>query len=96
MTTQREILRLIRATQQARGMSVVLITHDLRVAFSVCDRVHVLYAGQLLEIGDAAAARAPAVAPYTHALLAAEPLIDQRLGRLPAILGAVPPRGGGS
>jgi peptide/nickel transport system ATP-binding protein len=90
VTTQREILRLIRSTQQARRMSVVLITHDLRVAFSVCDRVYVLYAGQLLEVGSAAALEHRPSHPYTHALLAAEPLLSQRLERLPAIPGAVP------
>jgi peptide/nickel transport system ATP-binding protein len=90
VTTQREILRLIRSTQAARGMSVVLITHDLRVAFSVCDRVYVLYAGQLLEVGSAAALEHRPSHPYTHALLAAEPLLEHRLDRLPAIPGAVP------
>jgi peptide/nickel transport system ATP-binding protein len=90
VTTQREILRLIRSTQQARGMSVVLITHDLRVAFSVCERVYVLYAGQLLEVGSAAALEHRPSHPYTHALLAAEPLLEHRLERLPAIPGAVP------
>ena len=90
VTTQREILRLIRSTQEARGMSVVLITHDLRVAFSVCDRVYVLYAGQLLEVGSAAELEHRPAHPYTHALLAAEPLLEHRLERLPAIPGAVP------
>jgi peptide/nickel transport system ATP-binding protein len=90
VTTQREILRLIRSTQEARGMSVVLITHDLRVAFSVCDRVYVLYAGQLLEVGTAAELEHNPSHPYTHALLAAEPLLEHRLERLPAIPGAVP------
>jgi peptide/nickel transport system ATP-binding protein len=90
VTTQREILRLIRTTQEARGMSVVLITHDLRVAFSVCDRVYVLYAGQLLEVGTAAALEHRPSHPYTQALLAAEPLLEHRLKRLPAIPGAVP------
>jgi peptide/nickel transport system ATP-binding protein len=90
VTTQREILRLIRSTQEARGMSVVLITHDLRVAFSVCDRVYVLYAGQLLEVGTAAELEHHPSHPYTHALLAAEPLLEHRLERLPAIPGAVP------
>ena len=45
VTTQREILDLLRETRQRRQMGLVLITHDLRVAFSVCDRVHVFYAG---------------------------------------------------
>jgi peptide/nickel transport system ATP-binding protein len=90
VTTQREILRLIRSTQEKRGMSVILITHDLRIAFSICDRVYVLYAGQLLEIGAAAMLERRPAHPYTSALLAAEPVLDGRTARLAAIPGAVP------
>ena len=49
VTTQREILARLREVQQARGMGLILITHDLRVAFALCDRVLVLYAGSVLE-----------------------------------------------
>ena len=51
VTTQREILARLKEIQAARGMALILITHDLRVAFSVCDRIAVLYAGSLLETG---------------------------------------------
>ena len=55
-------------------MGVILITHDLRVAFSVCDRIYVLYAGALLEVGDARATGAASrCIPYTHGLLTREP-----------------------
>ena len=47
-STQQDILALIKRVQQARGMGLVLITHDLRVAFAMCDRIYVLYAGSLL------------------------------------------------
>src|SRR5439155_14881536 len=47
VTTQAEILELLKSVQRARGMGLVLITHDLRVAFSVAERVYVLYAGAL-------------------------------------------------
>jgi peptide/nickel transport system ATP-binding protein len=90
VTTQREILRLIRSTQERRGMGVILITHDLRIAFSACDRVYVLYAGQLLEAGNADFLERSPAHPYTGALLAAEPLLDGRVTRLAAIPGAVP------
>ena len=53
VTTQAEILELLKSVQQARGMGLILITHDLRVAFSVADRVYVLYAGSLVEVSDA-------------------------------------------
>jgi peptide/nickel transport system ATP-binding protein len=42
VTTQAEILKLLRLVQRQRRMSLILITHDLRLAFSTCDRVHVL------------------------------------------------------
>ena len=45
VTTQAEILELLASVQRARGMGLILITHDLRVAFSVCSRIYVLYAG---------------------------------------------------
>jgi peptide/nickel transport system ATP-binding protein len=45
VTTQAEILELLKSVQRGRGMGLILITHDLRVAFSVADRVYVLYAG---------------------------------------------------
>ena len=46
-------------------MGLILITHDLRVAFSMCGRIYVLYAGSVLEVGDAAGDRIPA-APSLH------------------------------
>lgn len=87
VTTQREILRLLRRLQQERGAALVLITHDLRVAFSVCDRVAVMYAGQIVESGDATAVTAEPRHPYTAGLLDSEPPADRRLGRLRAIPG---------
>ena len=56
VTTQKEILALLRvAPEVARGMGLILITHDLRVAFSMCDRIYVLYAGSVLEVAPAQA-----------------------------------------
>ena len=49
VTTEAEILRLLKQVQAQRGMGLVLITHDLRIAFSVCERIYVLYAGSLVE-----------------------------------------------
>jgi peptide/nickel transport system ATP-binding protein len=90
VTTQAEILALLKRLQQGRGMGVILITHDLRVAFSVCDRIYVLYAGSLLEVGDASAMEQQPLHPYTLGLLLSDPPVDRRLTRLVAIDGAVP------
>lgn len=90
VTTQREILRLVRSIQRARGMSFVLITHDLRVAFSMCGRVLVMYAGRVMEAGTAEVVQRDPRHPYTAALLDAEPPVDVRLVALPAPPGSVP------
>ena len=88
--TQRDILALIKAIQQARGMGLVLITHDLRVAFAMCDRIYVLYAGSLLEVGRAAAVETEPLHPYSHGLLLSEPPADRRVRDLVSIPGSVP------
>jgi peptide/nickel transport system ATP-binding protein len=90
VTTQAEILKLLRSVQQARGMGLILITHDLRVAFTTCDRVYVLYAGSLLEIGHAQTIEREPLHPYTLGLLLSEPSTEQKLGELAAIPGSVP------
>lgn len=91
VTTQREILALIKRLQVARGMGLILITHDLRIAFSMCDRVTVLYAGLMVEAGAAAAIEHEPLHPYTQGLLLSEPPADRRVAELVAIPGSVPP-----
>jgi peptide/nickel transport system ATP-binding protein len=90
VTTQAEIIRLLKRVQASRGMSLILITHDLRLAFSTCDRIHVLYAGSQLEVGAAGEVERDPFHPYTLGLLLSEPPADRRLPRLIAIRGAVP------
>ncbi len=90
VTTQAEILELLGSVQQDRGMGVILITHDLRVAFSVCDRVYVLYAGSLLEVAEARAMEQEPLHPYSLGLLLSEPSADRRQPELVAIDGSVP------
>jgi peptide/nickel transport system ATP-binding protein len=90
VTTQAEIMKLLKRVQQARGMSLILITHDLRLAFSTCDRIHVLYAGSLLEIGETGAVEPDPFHPYTLGLLLSEPPADRRVPKLIAIRGQVP------
>ena len=90
VTTQAEIIRLLKRVQVERGMSLILITHDLRLAFSTCDRVCVLYAGSLLEVGAAADVERDPAHPYTLGLLLSEPPVEKRVPRLIAIRGSVP------
>ena len=90
VTTQAEILRLLKSIQVSRGMGLILITHDLRVAFSVADRVYVLYAGEILESAAAREIEREPLHPYSLGLLLAEPAVDRRQSALVAIEGAVP------
>jgi len=90
VTTQDEVLQLLRRLQQQRGMALLLITHDLRVAFSVWDRVLVMYAGSLLEEAPADELMAAPEHPYTLGLLLAEPPVSHLVGSLNPIPGSVP------
>ena len=90
VTTQREILARLRDVQRGRGMGLILITHDLRVAFALCDRVLVLYAGSVLETASAEQMEAEPQHPYTLGLLLSDPPVDRRLSHMAAIPGTVP------
>ncbi|HVU78379.1 MAG TPA: ABC transporter ATP-binding protein [Gaiellaceae bacterium] len=90
VTTQAEILDLLKSLQEQRGMGLILITHDLRVAFSVARRVYVLYAGSLVEVADASDLEHEPFHPYSLGLLLAEPAVEKRQAELIAIEGSVP------
>jgi peptide/nickel transport system ATP-binding protein len=90
VTTQKEILNLMKQVQLSRGMSLILISHDLRVAFAMCERVYVFYAGALVEIGSPSDLDAEPLHPYTHGLLLSELPPDRRVETLVSIPGAVP------
>lgn len=90
VTTQKEILTLLKSLQESRGMGLILITHDLRVAMSTCERIYVMYAGSVLEVAPAENLDEEPRHPYTLGLLCSEPPADRRLAKLPAIDGAVP------
>ncbi|MDQ7909013.1 ABC transporter ATP-binding protein [Phytohabitans sp. ZYX-F-186] len=91
VTTQRDILALIKKLQVARGMSLILITHDLRIAFSMCDRAYVMYAGVMVETATSSELEHEPLHPYTQGLLLSEPPADRRIAELVAIPGSVPP-----
>ena len=94
VTTQKEILNLMKEVQLARGMSLILISHDLRVAFAMSERVHVFYAGALVEVGSPAELDAAPLHPYTRGLLLSELPPDRRIESLVSIPGSVPAPGG--
>ena len=73
VTVQAEILALLRRLIAERGMSIVLVTHDLGVVADICDDVSVMYAGQIVETGSVRDVLMRPEHPYTMALLAADP-----------------------
>jgi peptide/nickel transport system ATP-binding protein len=91
VTTQQDVLRLLKRLQADRGMALLLITHDLGVAFTVCDRVLVMYAGSMLERGQAAQLVDDPGHPYTVGLRLADPPVTHTVQQLNSIPGNVPP-----
>jgi len=90
VTIQAQILDLIAELRQRLGMAVILITHDLGVVAQVCDRVLVMYAGQIVEHGSAEAIFREPRHPYTEGLLRAIPRLGHSTERLAVIPGTVP------
>jgi oligopeptide/dipeptide ABC transporter ATP-binding protein len=90
VTIQAQILELLAGLRESHGMAVLLITHDLGVVAEVCDRVVVMYAGQVVEAGTVHEIFAGPAHPYTRALLASLPSVDHPGRRLASIPGTVP------
>jgi peptide/nickel transport system ATP-binding protein len=91
VTVQAQILELLDRLRAARGMAVLLITHDLGIVAGRADRVAVMYAGRLVEEATTAALFARPSHPYTKGLLASVPRITGTVTRLTPIAGTVPP-----
>jgi peptide/nickel transport system ATP-binding protein len=85
-----QVVDLIRKLSRERGMSVILITHDMGVIAEAADRVAVLYAGSLAEIGNVRDVVLNPRHPYTRGLMAAIPDIDKTTDRLVQIPGSMP------
>jgi peptide/nickel transport system ATP-binding protein len=90
VTIQAQILNLLKEIQAERGMSIVLITHDLGVIAEMCDRVCVMYAGEVVERGTLDSVFEDTVHPYTQGLLGSIPDVDDPRARLEPITGNVP------
>jgi oligopeptide/dipeptide ABC transporter ATP-binding protein len=87
VTTQGQILLLLRELVGEFDVSILLVTHDLGVVAQACDRICVIYAGQSVEIGETASVLTQPAHPYTRALLACHP---ERSTSFVGIAGAVP------
>ena len=90
VTIQAEIIDLLGRLQAELGMAMIFVSHDLGVISRVADRVAVMYAGQIVEVGPAAGVLITPRHPYTEGLLRSLPRLDRKLHRLPVIPGEVP------
>ncbi len=90
VSIQAQIIQLLKSICASRGAAVMLITHDMGVIAETCDRVAVLYAGRVAEIGPVHALINHPAHPYTAGLMAAIPDMTQDRERLHQIDGAMP------
>ncbi|MGA2665663.1 MAG: ABC transporter ATP-binding protein [Nitrososphaerales archaeon] len=90
VTTQAQVLRLMREMRRDIGSSILLVTHDLAVAAQVADRVVVMYAGEMVEVSEVGRLFEAPLHPYTEGLLNSIPRKYREEGRLDAIPGDVP------
>jgi oligopeptide/dipeptide ABC transporter ATP-binding protein len=91
VTVQAQMLELLDTLRQARGMAVLLITHDLGIVAGRANRLLVMYAGRVVESGATAALFAAPAHPYTRGLFASIPRLEGSAARLTPIPGSVPP-----
>ncbi len=97
VSVQAQIIALLKRLCRERGTAVMLVTHDMGVIAEAADRVAVMYAGRLAEIGDVRSVLTAPRHPYTSGLMGATPLASagrRRLNQIPGAMprpGAVPP-----
>jgi len=91
VTTQAQILDLLAGKQRERGMTMLIVTHDLGVVAGVCDTVAVMYAGRIIEKAPVETFFEQPAHPYSAALLQAMPGLSGSHGKMRPIEGAVPP-----
>ena len=90
VTIQAQVLRMMNDLKSKNGTAVLLITHDLGVIAEMCQRVAVIYSGEIVEMGTAEDLFDRTAHPYTMGLLASIPTLRDDGGRLKAIEGMVP------
>jgi oligopeptide/dipeptide ABC transporter ATP-binding protein len=90
VTIQDQILTLLVRLQRERGMGMILVTHNLGVVAETCDRVGVMYAGQLVEVAPTATLLREPRHPYTLGLLSCVPRVESRSAELRPIPGSIP------
>jgi peptide/nickel transport system ATP-binding protein len=84
VSVQQQVLTIMDEMVKSRGMGLILISHNLHLVSSFCDRVLVMYAGQIVEVCDVGRLH-EALHPYTRGLLAALPELGNRRAELPQL-----------
>lgn len=90
VSIQAQIIALIKRLCREHGTAVMLVTHDMGVIAETADRVAVMYAGRIAEIGPVKEVIKNAKHPYTHGLMGSIPVIGHDLEKLTQIEGAMP------
>ena len=90
VTIQAALLGHLRELQHTMGLGILFITHDFGVVETICDRVAVMYAGEIVEMGSVQDVRRTPFHPYTQALVGSVPDIRSRATRLVSIPGTPP------
>ncbi len=90
VTSQAQVMDLMLGLANDRGTAVMLITHDLGVVAGFCENVQVMYAGEIIERGDAKSLYANPEHPYTRGLLHSVPRLDEESKTLYSIRGSAP------
>jgi oligopeptide/dipeptide ABC transporter ATP-binding protein len=93
VTTQRQYLDLLMELQQATGMAIMFVTHDISLVGNTCDQLAVFYGGLLVEYGPRQQVLSQPSHPYTAALLQSIPRLGEPRDRLPSIAGEPPDLG---
>ena len=90
VTVQAQILRLLLDLRKRRGLSIILVTHDLGVVAQTCDTIAVMYAGRLVERASKQDLLVGSLHPYTRGLIASQPGTAKPREQLPSISGQPP------
>ncbi len=93
VTIQAQILQLMKDIKKDRDMSIIIITHDLGIVYDFCDRVVVVYTGEVVESAPVKELFQEPLHPYTQGLIGALPRLGHPTERLEAIEGMVPDAG---
>jgi peptide/nickel transport system ATP-binding protein len=90
VVVQAQVLKLIKELREKLNLSLILITHDLSIITEVCDKVAIMYAGKIVELGSVNSVYEEKLHPYTRGLIDAFPSINAPKTRMKSIPGSPP------